>query len=175
MRVPTVSGLSRQGRKALVAVVVTVVTVVSGPLIPGARAAADSGGGSVVTPPATFADLVMASDCSSDASRPMQAWLAQLPAGTTVDLAGGCYQIDHGLFFKFVNGITIEDGTFQDLNNTPGRNKGHGTPRGVPVLDFLGGSDITVTNVTFVGVNHGGYHAHLAFQPLNSRARSGRH
>jgi Big-like domain-containing protein len=163
MRVPVVSGLSGWGRRVLVAVAVTVATVVAGPLMPGARAAAD-GGGSVVTPPASFADLAIASDCSSDATQPMQAWLAQLPAGITVDLAGGCYQIDHGLIFKFVNGITIEDGTFQDLNNTPGQNKGHGTPRGVPVLDFLGGSDVAVTNVTFVGVDHGGYHAHLAFQ-----------
>ena len=94
----------------------------------------------------------------------MQLWLEQLPSDTTVDLQGACYQIDGGLKLRFVQGITIENGTFQDLNSKPGKYKGHGTPRGQPLFDVLGGSDVSFENLSISGVNRGGYHARLAFQ-----------
>ncbi len=106
----------------------------------------------------------MAPDCSSDASKPIQAWLQQLSPGTTVDLAGACYQIDRGVTVRFVQGLTIEDGTIEDLNNTPAVNTGHGTPHGQPMFDVLGGSDVSFENLTMTGINRGGYHPRLAFQ-----------
>jgi hypothetical protein len=148
------------GRGASLLAVLALAVVVAGPLVPGARAWADS----AVSPPSVVDDMAITSDCSSDATKPMQAWLEQLPPDTTVDLGGGCYQVDHGLILRFVQGLTVQDGTFQDLNRTREVNKGHGTPRGEPVIDALGGSDITLSNLTFIGANPGGYHAHLAFQ-----------
>ncbi|MGH9016712.1 MAG: hypothetical protein ACRDY1_03095, partial [Acidimicrobiales bacterium] len=142
------------------ALALAVAAVAAGPLMPGARAWAAT----AVSPPPVFDDMTMVADCSVDAGKPMQEWLQQLPPDTDVDLEGGCYQIDHGIDLRFVSGLTVEDGTFQDLNATPGVNKGHGTPRGHPVLDFLGGSDVTVSDLTIIGVNHGGYHPKLAFE-----------
>lgn len=106
----------------------------------------------------------MATDCSSDASKPLQAWLQQLPSGTTVDLGGACYQIDRGVTLSAPVGLTLEDGTFKDLSVSPAANKGHGTPRGNPVFDIVGGSAVTFENLTFIGANKGGYHPTLAFQ-----------
>jgi hypothetical protein len=128
--------------------------------MPGADASAND----ALMPPTSYLNMAMAPDCSSDASKPMQAWLGQLPPGSTVDLGGGCYQIDRGIRLSFPQGLTIENGTLQDLNATRPVNKGHGTPRGQPVFDVLGGYDVSFENLTFVGVDRHGYDAHLAFQ-----------
>jgi len=134
--------------------------IVAGPVVSGAHAWAAT----TVSPPAIYENLTVAPDCSSDAGKPLQAWLQQLPSGSTVDLMGACYQVDHGITLRFMQGLTIENGTFQDLNATPEVNKGHGTPRGQPVFDVLGGSGVSFENLIFIGVNPGGYHPRLAFQ-----------
>jgi hypothetical protein len=145
----------------MILVGVAAAVIMAGPVVSGAHAWADD---TVVSPPTTFNNLPMAPDCSSDATQAMQQWLQQLPSDTTVDLQGGCYQIDNGLKLRFVNGLTIENGTFQDLNSKPGVNKGHGTPHGQPTFDVLGGSDVNFENLTIIGANRGGYHPRLAFQ-----------
>jgi hypothetical protein len=145
--------------RAILAGIAGVVAFAS-PLLPGARAWALS----VVSPPATFGGLAIAPDCSSDATKPLQAWLKQLPSNTTVDLKGACYQVDAGITITLQQGLIIENGTFRDFNVSPGNTHGHGTARGHPVFNVIGGSNIGFENLRFVGVNRGGYHPQLAFQ-----------
>jgi hypothetical protein len=156
------SACAASGRVGVVLAVISGALLLVGPLAPGHRASAAAG--SVVSPPKSFDNLVMAPDCSSDASKPMQTWLDQLPSNSTVDLGGACYQIDRGMKLAFPTGLTIEDGAFKDLNVVPVSTKGHGTARGNPVFNVVGGTNLTFENLTFTGVNKGGYHSKLAFQ-----------
>jgi len=133
--------------------------VVVGPVVSNAHAWADA----TVSPPTTYDGTTMATDCSSDVTKPLQAWLAQLPANSTVDLGGACYQVDSGITLDFPKGLTIEDGSFKDDNNS-GQSTGHGSARGVPVFAVVGGTNVTFENLTFTGVDRAGYWAKEAFQ-----------
>jgi Bacterial Ig-like domain (group 3) len=150
------------GRVVVILALIAGAFTLVGPLARVAHASAQAG--SVVSPPKSFDNLVMATDCSSDASKPLQAWLQQLPSDSTVDLGGACYQIDRGMTLSFPVGLTVEDGTFKDLNVVPAKNKGHGTPRGNPVFDVVGGKNITFENLVFTGLDKSGYDPKLAFQ-----------
>jgi PKD repeat protein len=111
------------------------------------------------TPPASIA-----SDCSSDVSGPLGAWLRGLPSNATVDPpANACYQVDEGLSLKFPVGLTIDGGTYQNLSTAPAGSSSSGTQRGDPDFNVLGGSGLTLENMTIEGVNPGGYLAKMAF------------
>lgn len=111
------------------------------------------------TPPPSIA-----SDCSSDVSQPLGAWLRGLPSNATVDPpANACYQVDEGLSLKFPVGLTIDGGTYENLSTAPSGQSGSGTQRGDPVFNVLGGSGLTLENMTIEGVNPGGYLAKMAF------------
>jgi hypothetical protein len=111
------------------------------------------------TPPPSIA-----SDCSTDVSQPLGAWLRGLPSNATVDPpANACYQVDEGLPLKFPVGLTIDGGTYENLSAAPSGQNGNGTQRGDPVFNVLGGSALTLENMTIEGVNPGGYLAKMAF------------
>jgi hypothetical protein len=111
-----------------------------------------------LTPPSSIA-----SDCSSDVSQPLGSWLRGLPSNATVDPPpGACYQVDEGLPLKFPVGLTIDGGTYENLSVAPS-GSGPGTQRGDPVFNVLGGSGLTLENMTIDGVNPGGYLAKMAF------------
>jgi hypothetical protein len=106
----------------------------------------------------------IASDCSADVSKSLGQWLRDLPANATVEpSSGACYQVDEGLSLNFPSGLTIDGGTYENLSTAPSGSKGGGTQRGDPVFDVLGGSNLTLENMTIEGVNPGGYLAKMAF------------
>jgi hypothetical protein len=110
----------------------------------------------VVAPPASIPD-----NCSSDVSQPMQAWLQNLPADTTVVAPpGACYLINEGIRPVGSFGLTISGGTWEDATTPqPGA-----SPKDENAEIWLvGGSHIALENMTITGVNPGGYEAAGAF------------
>src|SRR5271155_2022214 len=110
----------------------------------------------VVSPP-----ISIKANCSVDVSSVMQHWLSSLPASTTVDIpAGACYLVDEGLKLIGSQGLTISGGAWDDAT-VPQPN---GEPQALnPVFWFVGGSNITLENLSITGVNPGGYHPAGAF------------
>ncbi|HVC71042.1 MAG TPA: hypothetical protein VNC61_12375 [Acidimicrobiales bacterium] len=112
-----------------------------------------------LTPPSTIA-----SDCTVDVSTSLGPWLRNLPPHADVEIPpGACYQVDEGLFLKFPTDLTINGGTYENLSAAPVTSGGSGTQRGNPVFNVLGGSDLTLENMTISGANPGGYNAKMAF------------
>jgi hypothetical protein len=112
-----------------------------------------------LTPPTSIAD-----DCSTDVSSSLGPWLRNLPPNSTVEPPpGACYQVDEGLGLKFPMGLTIDGGTYENHSTAPSGSNGGGTQRGDPVFNVLGGSGLTLENMTIEGVNPGGYLAKMAF------------
>jgi hypothetical protein len=110
----------------------------------------------VVSPPASIS-----SDCSRDVSSAMGHWLNGLGPGTAVQVSPrSCYLVDEGIKLFAANGLTIDGGTWRDAT-VPISTR---SPAGQAVLWFVGGSRITVENLTIEGVNPGGYHPTGAFQ-----------
>jgi hypothetical protein len=110
-----------------------------------------------VAPPAAIAD-----DCSADVSAALQAWLATLPADTLVrPPAGACYRVDRGITLAFRQGLTIDGGRWE---NTITQRTYAGRGRGRATFNVLGGSHVTLEDLTIVGANPGGYHPALAFE-----------
>jgi hypothetical protein len=111
------------------------------------------------TPPTSIAD-----DCSVDVSKTLGQWLRNLPPNTTVVPPGGaCYLVDEGLAVNFPVGLTVDGGTYENLSTQPPPSTGHGTLRGDPVFDVLGGTGVTLENLAIEGANPGGYLAKMAF------------
>jgi hypothetical protein len=128
---------------------------------PTGRAAAR---GHTVTNDAFSPPQSIPSDCSVDVSKTLGPWLRALPANSTVEVpSGSCYQVDEGLALRFPQGLTIDGGTFDNQATSPPPSNGHGTPRGSPVFNVLGGSSVTFENMTIEGANPGGYFARMAF------------
>jgi hypothetical protein len=112
-----------------------------------------------LAPPASIAP-----DCSVDVSKALGQWLRNLPANTTVEPApGSCYQVDEGLLLTFPSDLTVDGGTYENLSTQPQPSNGHGTQRGNPVFNVLGGSGVTFENLTIEGADPGGYVAKMAF------------
>ena len=103
-----------------------------------------------VSPPATIPN-----NCSSDVSQHLERWLQNRPAGTTVDVPpGACYLINEGIQLVGSQDLTISGGTWEDTTTPqPGAE--------AKVLDaemwLVGGSNITLENMTIAGTNPGGY------------------
>lgn len=116
--------------------------------------AAPARAATAVSPPATIAD-----DCSVDVSAPLAHWIDQLPADTTVVApAGACYLVDEGLRLVDPQGLTVTGGVWRDdadLAAAPGADD--------PVFWLVGGSDVTLSDLTVEGADPGGYHPDGAF------------
>jgi hypothetical protein len=115
--------------------------------------------GPSVAPPATIA-----SDCSTDVSKPLKVWFKSLPANQTVVIpAGSCYLVDEGVRLRQPQGLTIYGGQFRtavvpkDQRGQPASDKGH------PVFTVIGGSGVAFEAMQISGLNPGGYHPRLAF------------
>ncbi|HEY7947760.1 MAG TPA: right-handed parallel beta-helix repeat-containing protein [Acidimicrobiales bacterium] len=108
----------------------------------------------------------IASDCSTDVSRPLDAWLNSLPAGSTWTPApGACFQVDSGLELRFPSDLTINGGTFRDDTTKAPRSRGHGTQKGHAAIEALGGTGLVLENITIVGAHKGfSYRPSLAFE-----------
>jgi hypothetical protein len=112
-----------------------------------------------LTPPSSIA-----SDCSTDVSVPLGQWFRNLPPNSTViPPSGACYQVDEGISLNFPNTLTVDGGTYENHATMPASTGGGGTQRGSPVWNVLGGSALTLENMTISGVNPGGYNPKMAF------------
>ncbi len=91
----------------------------------------------------------------------MNLWLRTLPPGAVVQPPpGACYLINEGVKVYAADDLTIDGGTWRD-DTVPISTK---SPAGQAVLWFVGGSDVTLENLTVEGVNPGGHHPTGAFQ-----------
>ena len=141
----------------IIGVVTAVLAVVVA--FPSQQAASGAVPAVTVSPPSSIA-----ADCSADVSSTLGAWLRSLPAGTTVETAGACYQVDEGLKLNFPTNLTIDGGTYENLATTPPPPKGHALQRGYPVFNVLGGSGVTFQNLAISGADPtGAYSAAMAF------------
>ena len=103
-------------------------------------------------------------DCSTDVSKPLGAWLRGLPPDADVEIPpGSCYEVNEGLSLDSPTDLTIDGGSFENESTSPGTGTGHGTVRGNPVFNVVGGSGLTLQNMTITGANPGGYLAAMAF------------
>jgi hypothetical protein len=109
-----------------------------------------------VSPPTTIP-----ADCSADVSHPMQHWLRSLPSGTTVGVApGACYLVDEGLTLPGAQDLTISGGTWKDASSpAPGASANAMNA----VFWLIGGTDLTLQNLTIAGASPGGYDPAGAF------------
>lgn len=102
------------------------------------------------TPTPTGGGLVPPVDrtCGTDVTAALNGWLATVPDGATVDLAGGCYLVNGTVALTNRNGLTIDGGgaTIRAATNAPDF-----TNRAQLALDL--GANITVRNVTLRGTN----------------------
>jgi hypothetical protein len=109
-----------------------------------------------VSPPETIP-----SNCSVDVSHQMQHWLRSLPPDTTVGIApSACYLVDEGVVLDGARDLTLSGGTWRDdTSPEPGA-----SPKEMNAVFWLvGGSGVTVQNLTIVGANPGGYDPAGAF------------
>jgi hypothetical protein len=60
-------------------------------------------------------------------------------------------------------GVTFNGGTWNDPNTSSGKAYGGGVGRGRPAFKLVGGTNITLENLSVAGVNKGGYQESLAF------------
>jgi hypothetical protein len=60
-------------------------------------------------------------------------------------------------------GVTFNGGTWEDPNTSPGKAYGGGVGLGRPAFNIVSGTNITLENLSVVGVNRGGYQEKLAF------------
>lgn len=91
----------------------------------------------------------------------MQAWLRSLPPGTTVSVAPtACYLVNEGLTLDGAQGLTISGGTWQETSQPQ-----NGAPAAQmnPVFWLVGGSGLTLENLTISGSSSGGYDPSGAF------------
>jgi hypothetical protein len=127
-------------------------------------AATISGGDASVPAPSGPTDSPppsLATNCSVDVSKPLQSWLASLPADQSVIVPPGtCYLVDEGIKLKFPQDLTIYGGSYMDETNTPGLGR---SGLGRAVFTVLGGNGLTLEAMHIMGVNPGGYHPKLAF------------
>ena len=127
------------------------------------RAAGSSRTPTTVAPASARSSI--ASDCSTDVSASLDAYLASLPDGSVfTSPASACYQVDEGVLVTHPLGIV--GGTFKDDANTvPPRVPGKEAPSLHPIILVKLTSDVTIEDVHLVGANAvGGYHATLVGQ-----------
>jgi hypothetical protein len=123
-----------------------------------------SGGGAATTGVTVPASI--AADCSRDVSAQLNAWIASVPDGSTLQFAPqGCYRVDRTLTIQRRNGLTLEgnDATFQAY--TSGRELPPAQARARSVFNFWRGSNITVRDTIVRGANPNAGTGDLAYVP----------
>jgi hypothetical protein len=136
-----------------VAAVVTVAAAVV-LAIGGAPGPAYAAGHPAATPAAPAAPVVpvlssIASNCTTDVSAPLTAYLAALPSGATFDAPpGACYLVDEGVIVS--HPLTIVGGTYRDQSTTrptTGYQVLH------PVIRIIDTSDVTLSHLSVFGAD----------------------
>jgi hypothetical protein len=108
-----------------------------------------------VLPPSSINDT-----CGSDVSSAMTSWLSSLPSGSTVNASGDCFLVNEGMSLT-LNDIALNGGTWKD-DTLPSAS--------VPYEDInavfwlVGGSNVTLENLSIQGVNGAPYTEGVAFQ-----------
>jgi hypothetical protein len=78
--------------------------------------------------------------------------------------AGAVYAVPAaGFNLKGLQNVTIDGGTWVDANVSSGNTHGHGSAKGRPAFNIIGGSGITLENMSIVGADNGGYVPNMAF------------
>jgi len=122
--------------------------------------------------PSTIAD-----DCSSDVTSALNAWIAQLPSGSVVDLpANACYSVSNTsttLTLNDMNGLTI-NGDGATLRQSVYEGGGCGNNEVQPVLTLTSDTSITVNDLTIDGPgNCGGAYSEGDYGILLGQATPG--
>ncbi len=108
---------------------------------------------------------VIATDCSTDVSAVLNAYLAALPDGSVfTSPASACYLVDEGI--NVCHPLTIVGGRFEDDSDTvPAWIPGREAPSLHPIILIKETSDVTIDGVDLVGANPTGkYHPALVGQ-----------
>jgi len=75
----------------------------------------------------------------------------------------GTVTLAKSVILRDCSGVTFTGGTWDDPNTSPGVAYGGGVGLGRPAFLIIGGTNISLENLSVVGVNKGGYHQNLAF------------
>jgi hypothetical protein len=121
----------------------------------------DSSGGSDIVFGGTGVKTIpssITSNCSADVSAALNAWLASVPNGSTIDFpSGACYGIDSSLVLTSRSNLTINGngGEVEVLNKITSANTSatYTSVPNVTIWDTNGGSNITFENMTLIGDN----------------------
>lgn len=120
-----------QGLARLVAWLTTVVTALTLPGLSQTKAVPTS----------------IPGDCSADVSRTMSEWIASVPDGTTIVFPpNACYRVEQGISVVDRSGLTFDGSGSTFRSTTPGDS-------GRKQWQLIGGSNLTLRNLTTVGVN----------------------
>ena len=122
------------------------------------------------TPPSattttTSAPPVIPSDCSTDVSAALDAYLAALPSGAVFSSPpGACYLVNEGI--RITHPIVLFGGELKDDGSVvPPRQPGKEAPSLHPIILIKDTSGVTIDDMSLVGANPGGgYHAALVGQ-----------
>jgi hypothetical protein len=139
-----------------------VVSPATAPTVPPRTAGSPTTPTTVVPPSGRSA---IASNCSTDVSAQLDAYLDSLPDGSVfTSPATACYLVDEGILVDHPLGIV--GGTFRDdANSVPPRVPGKEAPSLHPIILVKLTSDVTIEDVNLVGANAvGGYHETLVGQ-----------
>jgi hypothetical protein len=107
----------------------------------------------------------IATDCSTDVSAALDAYLAALPDGAVfTSPPTACYLADEGI--KITHPVSVVGGRFEDHSTVvPPRLPGRGAPSLHPIVLIKETSDVTIAGVDLVGADlTGTYHAALVGQ-----------
>ncbi len=75
----------------------------------------------------------------------------------------GVVTVTKPVILRDCSGVTFTGGTWDDPNTSSGKAYGGGVGWGRPAFDIIGGTNITLENLSIVGVNKSGYDQNLAF------------
>jgi hypothetical protein len=93
-------------------------------------------------------------DCSRDVSAELNAWVASVPDGSTLQFApAGCYRVDRKLTVRDRNGLTFEGNGATFRAFTDGRELPPSEARTRSMFTFWQGSNLTVRNTIVRGAN----------------------
>ncbi len=139
-------------RRVATALLSLAIVVAVGTMLTRVPVGATNGG---IAAPSTIS-----ANCSSDATAGLNAFLASVPAGSTVNLpANACYLVSDGqsdLLLKHLDGLTI-NGNAATLKQQSYEDGVCGGNEVQPVLQLIGDTNITFNNLNIVGpANCGG-------------------
>lgn len=118
--------------------------------------------------PASYLGTTIYADCSAGDATVLNAWLASIPDGSTINFAStGCYGLDGALLLSARNNLTISgNGATFELLTTEGQ---AGTAH-LNIWNVVGGTNITLSNMNLIGASEasGGGGTDSTCQPSGS-------